>query len=99
MRNKHKKISVGDLVMYRSNFGTGDLDRVKVTGLSVLLQPRDKYSVIDEDIDSVTYGQVQENRVIFMLDNNSWCYADQVDAKIDNNKLSLIRSEEDNNMY
>ena len=84
MKTKQQQIiSVGDTVIYRGNFGKGHEEIVKVTGLSVLLKPRDKYSVIDEGIDSVTYGQVQENRVIFDFDNERWAYADQIVGKVD----------------
>ena len=76
-------ISVGDTVVYRGNFGQGHEEIVKVINLELLEYPRDKHSIIDQLTESVTYTQIQENRVIFDLDNERWAYADQIVGKVD----------------
>ncbi len=76
-------ITVGDTVIYRGNFGRGHEEIVKVTSMQLLEYPRDKMSIIEQDALWCSYAQIQENRIIFDLDNNKWCYAEQIVGRVD----------------
>lgn len=70
-----RSINVGDVIQYRGGFGLDAPSQAKVTSLEVTQFPREKYG---EKVAQVSYGIVEQNRCLFSLDNNHWCYSDQV---------------------
>ena len=75
-----EKIRVGDTVQYRPAWGTDPSKRVKVVSLEVTEESREKYG---SKVSVVTYSEVADNRVCFDLDDGHWCYASQVDGRVD----------------
>jgi len=73
-----KTVKIGDYVMWRGCFGADKPRRVRVTGLDVTDHPREKYG---EEVDSVSWDLVRQNRVVFSLSNDSWAYSDQISAR------------------
>ncbi len=83
-------IRIGDTVMARHCFGEAPAAPALVTGLTITEHPRDKYG---EDVDSVPFKTIRENRCIFTLryqqqrdgqrnpayPHETWHYADQID--------------------
>ena len=68
-------IVVGDWVVYRGGFGN-DLPRpVKVSQMEVTDWAREKDGQIRE---VVSLELVKANRVLFILGDGHWCYADQI---------------------
>jgi len=70
-----KQVKVGDYVMWRGDFGMAAPRRAKVTGLEVTERSREKYG---EEVESVDWSLVRQNRVLFTLDNESWAYSEQI---------------------
>lgn len=68
-------IKIGDTITYRGCFGSGPEETVKVEGLTITQYPRDKYG---DNVQEVSVDLVKQNRVLFLLDNNHWCYSEQV---------------------
>lgn len=68
-------ITVGDKIMWRGGFGKDTPKVATVTGLELTREPREKYGLATQ---SVTWERVEENRVLFTLDNGHWCYGEQV---------------------
>ena len=71
-----KLIHIGDTISYRGSFGMAAPSRVKVTGLTLTKEPRDKYGV---DVHKVSLDEIRANRGCFDLDNGHWAYSEQVD--------------------
>ena len=69
------KIKIGDMITYRGGFGTESPKRVSVVGLTLTDTPRSKYG---EDVREVARWQIDDNRVLFSLDDGHWCYSEQV---------------------
>jgi hypothetical protein len=72
-----KTIKIGDKVIWRGHFGTDLPMQVTVKGLEVTDEPRGKYG---KDVDEVSTDLVEENRVVFDLENGCWAYSDQIDV-------------------
>jgi hypothetical protein len=70
-----KTLKVGDEVMWSGCFGMETSQKVRVTGMEVTDTPRSKYG---EEVSEVSWDLIKQNRVIFSLANNHWCYAEQV---------------------
>ena len=70
-------IKIGDTIRYRGGFGLDRPSEAIITGLTVTDYPRDKYGA---EVPVVTRNQVLENRVVFSLSNNHWCYSEQVEG-------------------
>jgi len=63
-----KNLKLGDKVNWRGGFGK-DLPKVaKVTNIVVL----------NKTVESVAWGEVQSRAVVLDLDNDHWCYGNQV---------------------
>lgn len=75
MSTATRSIKVDDTVTYRPAWGMDAPVAVKVLGMEVTQFPREKYG---KEVDEVSYGLVQQNRVLFTLDNGHWCYANQI---------------------
>jgi len=70
-----KVLKVGDTVTWRGCWGTALPIEVKVEGMEVTEQRRSKYG---ESVQAVSWDLVQQNYVLFDLDNGSWAYSDQI---------------------
>lgn len=68
-------INVGDTVTYRGAFGRDLPKQAVVRGLTLTDEPRSKYG---QEVLSVGVDSVKANRVLFDLDDNHWCYSDQI---------------------
>jgi len=68
-------LRIGDTVLWRGCFGTESEQPVKVKRMEVTATPRTKYG---DEVESVAWSVVRENRVILDLDNGHWCYAEQI---------------------
>ena len=68
-------VKVGDTVLWRGCFGTEAPRRVKVTGLETTRLPRTKYG---RHVTRAPWRMVNENRVVFWLDNGHWAYGSQI---------------------
>jgi len=73
------KIKIGDNVTWRGSWGTAPPKNAKITGIEITDAPEEKYGINVNEVDSNT---VKENRVVFRLDNNKWCYGFQVDLNV-----------------
>ncbi len=70
-------VYVGGVVSYRGGFGTFGHTHATVTHLTITDEPREKDGA---DVEQADWTLVQDNRVLFGLDDGHWCYADQVDS-------------------
>lgn len=70
-----KKIKIGDTVEWRGAFGMQEPKPAKVIGMEVTEWPRDKYG---ETVEEADWKLVQQNRVLFTLDNGHWAYSEQI---------------------
>jgi hypothetical protein len=68
-------INVGDTITYRGSFGAGLAKQAKVMGLTLTEEPRMKEG---QECLSVFVKDVKANRVVFDLDDNHWCYSEQI---------------------
>ena len=69
-------IKVGDTVVWRGGFGMNMPLSVTVRGMTLTEHPREKYGT---EVEEVYKRDVRENRVLFDLDNDHWCYCEQID--------------------
>ena len=69
-------IKVGDDVVWRGGFGQDMPLSAMVEGMTLTEHPREKYGM---EVDKVSVQNVQENRVVFDLDNGHWCYSEQIE--------------------
>ena len=79
------KIKIGDNVMWRGCWGTSPPKLAKVTGIELTDAPEEKYGT---NVNEVDINIVKENRVVFHLDNNKWCYGFQVEINVNKNNQS-----------
>jgi hypothetical protein len=84
------RVHVGDDLIYRPGFGDDLPTQVTIKAMTVTEIARDKYG---EDVHEVDYSLVQDNKVVFILNDNHWCYSDQVDKVIP--KGSIITTEKE----
>ena len=68
-------LKVGDKVMWSGCFGMEEPQPVRVTGIEITEVPRSKYG---EEVNSVSWEIIAENRALISLANNHWCYAEQI---------------------
>jgi hypothetical protein len=68
-------IQVGDIVHYRPLWGAFAPVKVIVESMELTQFPREKYG---DSVNEVSIGCVEQNRVVFGLDNGHWCYASQI---------------------
>jgi len=73
------KIKIGDNVTWRGSWGTAPPMDAKITGIEITDAPEEKYGI---NVNEVDLNTVRENRVVFRLDNNKWCYGFQVDLNV-----------------
>lgn len=69
------KLKIGDTVSWRGGFGMEDPMPAIVIAMEVTDEPRDKYG---STVDEVDWHIVEENRVVFTLDNGHWAYGEQI---------------------
>ena len=75
-REESETIKIGGAVVWRGSFGEGTPLCATVKGLTLTGNPREKYGI---EVNEVHKRDVRDNRVLFDLDNNHWCYSDQID--------------------
>jgi hypothetical protein len=68
-------LKVGDEVLWRGCFGTEPAKPARVTGLEITEYPRSKHGF---EVDQVAWFMMRENRVLILLDNDHWAYAEQI---------------------
>lgn len=68
-------VKVGDTVGWSGGFGSDVVKPAVVEQMEVTEVPRDKYGV---QVDQVDASLVEQNRVLFILDNGHWAYSDQI---------------------
>ena len=68
-------LKVGDEVMWSGCFGMDEPQKVRVTGIEVTETPRTKYG---EEVSEVDWDIINQNRALISLNNNHWCYAEQI---------------------
>jgi hypothetical protein len=68
-------IKINDTIKYRGSFGGGPIQTAKVVHMELTSHPRMKDGV---SVQVVGIDSVKANKVVFDLDNNKWCYSDQV---------------------
>jgi hypothetical protein len=68
-------LRVGDSVKWAGNWGCDNPETAVVTGMEVTALPREKYGT---EVDEVDWSQVDDNRVVFTLDNGHWAYSEQI---------------------
>ena len=74
-----KTVKIGDTVLWSGGFGTNVAKPVKVEAMEVTDEPREKYD--GEDVDEVDVELIEQNRVLFTLDNGTWAYSDQITVR------------------
>jgi len=68
-------LRIGDTLMWRGSFGMEPARPAKVIGITISYHG-DKYG---ESVEEIEWDNALYNRaVILTLDNNSWCYGDQI---------------------
>lgn len=70
------KVKVGDTVKWRGGFGTDAPKDAQIEGMAVTDIPRDKYGV---EVDEVDSSLIEQNRVVFVLNNGHWAYSEQIE--------------------
>ena len=70
-----EKVKIGDKVIWRGGWGSDAPQEATVTGMEITEQPRSKYG---EEATEAPWFLVEENRVIFDLDNGHWAYGEQI---------------------
>jgi hypothetical protein len=81
-------IKVGDTISYYGNFGKGPLVKAKVLKMEITLEGHEKFG---RGTQEVSIDLVRQDKVVFDLDNKTWCYGKQVDCVIDSNgQLTFI---------
>ena len=75
-----KVLKIGDRVHWRDSWGSGPVEKVKVTSLDVTEEPNEKYG---EAVEEVEWIMVQSNRVVVGLEVQSggmskWAYSYQI---------------------
>ena len=69
-------VKIGDHIKWRGGFGDNiPLDAV-IVGMEVTEQPRTKHG---EQVIEVNSDLIEQNRVLFDLDNGHWCYSEQIE--------------------
>lgn len=68
-------VKVGDKVMWRGAFGNDEPECATVTSLSITDEPNDKYG---KEVSEVSWDLVENERVVFTLDNGHWAYSHQI---------------------
>ena len=75
-----KVLKVNDVVFWRDSWGSGPVEKVKVTSIDITEEPNEKYG---DDAPEATWELVQENRVVVGLEVESggmskWAYSYQI---------------------
>lgn len=70
-----KTLQIGDGITYRGCWGRDPEKAVTIKGMDLTKIPRDTHG---ERVKEVTYEQVRQNLVLFLLSDGHWCYSDQV---------------------
>ena len=70
------KVKVGDTVKWRGSFGKDAPKDAQIEGMTVTDIPRDKYGV---EVDEVDSSLIEQNRVVFDLNNGHWAYSEQIE--------------------
>ena len=68
------EIKIGDTVIYRPCFGSGQKRSAEVQGMELSQEPREKYG---DSVNSVSREDVENNLLKFNF-GDSWCYSDQI---------------------
>ena len=68
-------VKVGDKVMWSGAFGSQKPVPAKVVSMEITDEPREKYG---EPAKEVSWDLINQNRVLFVLDNGHWAYSDQI---------------------
>lgn len=87
-----KTVKIGDTVNWKGCFGMDAPRAAKVVSMELTDYPRAKYGKV---VNEVTAEQIAENRVLFTLDNNHWCYSEQIEI-IDQQKDTIKKVTKDN---
>lgn len=75
----NKVIKVGSKIKYRGDFGEGNPTTAIVKRIERSEYKRDKYG---EVVPEVPFSE--REYCVFDLDNNHWCYGEQIDDVIEN---------------
>ena len=67
-------VKVGDTVGWSGSFGRDVVKPAIVEQMEVTEVPRDKHGVRVNQVDA---SLIEQNRVLFILDNGHWAYSDQ----------------------
>jgi len=75
-----KVLKVNDVVFWRDSWGSGPVEKVKVTSIDITEEPNEKYG---DDAPEATWELVQENRVVVGLEveaggMSKWAYSYQI---------------------
>jgi len=75
-----KVLKIGDKVHWRDSWGSGPVEKVKVTSIDITQEPNEKYG---DDAPEATWELVQENRVVVGLEveaggMSKWAYSYQI---------------------
>ena len=75
-----KVLKIGDKVHWRDSWGSGPVEKVKVTSIDITSTPNEKYG---DNASEATWELVQENRVVVGLEVESggmskWAYSYQI---------------------
>lgn len=84
IQEKAMKVKVGDTVKWRGCFGTDAPKDAQIEGMTVTDIPRGrtgrlfrtKYGV---EVDEVDSSLIEQNRVVFDLNNGHWAYSEQIE--------------------
>ena len=87
--NKYEIVKIGDTVVWRGSWGQDAPKHVKVTGLTVTEFPREKDGI---SVDEAYWLHVNQNRVIFDLDNGHWAYGSQISPVVKTESVGSIES-------
>ena len=69
------KLSVGDTVMWSGGFGYHVKHPAVIKRMELCEVPNSKYG---KNVESVTWQDVEDELVIFDLENGSWAYSEQI---------------------
>jgi hypothetical protein len=68
-------LRIGDIVMWKGDFGTASAQPARVVGIDISYHG-DKYG---ESVEEIEWENALYNRaVILTLENGRWCYGDQI---------------------
>ena len=77
------KVKIGDTVNLRGVLGLTLPCYTKITGIQITDYPREAYGT---EVDEVDSSLIDQNRVVFDLQNGHWAYSDQIELIEKENK-------------